>query len=192
MKNYSWLLLAGLAMSLLSCSTSGSKNSEAGEWQTVESEGFSISLPSHLKPTENLNEDAIVEYQDLSKEYYVIVISESIEEFHQAIADAELEEDYPTTGIETYSQFIKDRFESNVDDMRNITEMKKLKVHGNEARYFESNATVSGIDIFYHYGFIEGDSTYYQVMSWTLSKKEPDFKEAMLESLKSLKEVTVK
>lgn len=174
-------------IALLTACNTPAKKAEKSDWQVVKANGFEIKLPANLKTASNLNEDATVQYQNIFKEYFNIVIHESAAEFNIAIIDAELEADYPAT-IDGYANFNKDRFSENVDEIIHLSDLQSLKLNGLDARYFEARAKVSGTDIFYHYGFVKGDTSYYQVMSWTSTKREADHKATMLESLKSMKE----
>ncbi len=140
-----------------------------------------------MKEASNLNDDAVLQYQNLIKEFYTIVIQESIVEYDSVISESGLSEDYPLN-LDGYARLIGDRFEENADEIISKSELKSISVNGKNAKYFEATAKVSGLNIYYHYGFIKGDTSYYQVISWTLSDKEKKFKETMLNILKSLKE----
>jgi hypothetical protein len=183
---YKSLALVAIAVFLGSCIQTAEKK-EVTDWKTINSENFTIELPSHMKEAKDLHDDAVVQYQNAIKEFYFIVIQESISSFHQALADAELEGEY-SSDIDGYAKLVSDKFADNVDEMIKKTEMKKIALKGMDARYFESNAKVNGVDIHYHYGFVQGDTTYYQVLSWTVMGKEKKLNDTMLGILESFKE----
>lgn len=153
----------------------------------VNSRNFSLKLPSYLKKGTDLHEDAVVQYQNVIKEFYFIVIQESAEDFHATIEDSELQDDF-SADIDGYARFVGERFSENVDEVYKKTELKSITVNGKEGRYFEANAKVGEVEIHYHYGFIRGDTTYYQLLSWTLMNKESKYNDTMLNILQSFKE----
>jgi hypothetical protein len=173
-------------MFLGACSTSSDKK-ETTEWKVVNSRNFSVKVPSYLKKATELHEDAVVQYQNIIKEFYFIVIEESADAFHESIVDAELQADYPAD-IDGYARFVTERFTENVDEVYKKTDLLPITISGKNGRYFEANAKMGNVDIHYHYGFIQGDTTYYQVLSWTLMNKESKYNATMLNMLQSFKE----
>lgn len=177
-------LLAGVM--IISC-TPQNKKEEVTEWKTVGFANFTVKLPSFLKEVKDLHEDAVLQYQNPLKEFYFIVIRENASAFHQALEDGELTNDYPAN-LEGYANLIGDKFSENVDEVLTKSALKTVPLKGMEGKYFEANAKVDGIGIHYHYGFVKGDSTYYQVLSWTLDSKEKKFSDIMFDILRSFKE----
>lgn len=146
-----------------------------------------MKVPGYLKKGTELHEEAVVQYQNIVKEFYFIVIQESAGVFHSTVQESELESDYPLN-IDGYARLVGDRFSDNVDEMFKKTDLKPIVVDGKEGRYFEANAKVGDVNVHYHYGFIQGDTTYYQVLSWTLMNKESKYNDTMLGILQSFKE----
>lgn len=163
------------------------KEKKSTDWKTIDSDNFSLRVPSHLKESTQLHEDAIVQLQNPIKEFYTIVIQESQEDFHNAVIEGGLQEQYGLN-LAGYSSVVGDKFADNVDEVISKSEYMPLMIDGDSATYFESEADVSGIKIYYHYGFIKGDSLYYQVMSWTLASKKDKAHGDMVEILSSFKE----
>jgi hypothetical protein len=182
----SFAFFFSLLVILGSC-TPPSDKKENAEWKVVNSRNFSIRLPGYLKKGTNLHDDAVVQYQNVIKELYFIVIEESADVFNATIEDSDLQDDY-TQDIEGYARLVGDRFSENVDEVYKKTELKPITIEGKEGRYFEANAKVGDVDIHYHYGFVRGDTTYYQVLSWTLMGKESKYNDTMLHILQSFKE----
>jgi hypothetical protein len=178
-----------LIVSVSACLPTGreEKEKKSTEWKTITSDNFTLRVPAHLKEATELHEDAVVQLQNPIKEFYTIVIEESQEEFHNALITGGLQDDFHTN-LEGYSTLVGEKFSDNIDEMISKSEYKPLIVNGDSATYFEAEAKVSGMKIYYHYGFVRGDSSYYQVMSWTLASKKEKLHADMVEILSSFKE----
>jgi hypothetical protein len=163
------------------------KAQKSSDWKTVTTDHFTFRVPNYLKEATELHEDAVVQFQNPVKEFYLISIEESQKQLHNAIVEGGLQDDY-RLNLEGYATLIGDKFSDNVDELISKSENKALMVQGDSAMYFEAEAKVNGIKIFYHYSFIKGDSLYYQIMSWTLPSKKEKAKPIMQEILTSFKE----
>jgi len=172
---------------VLGSCTSSSEKKETAEWKIVNSRNFSVKLPSYLKKATELHDDAVVQYQNVIKEFYFIVIQESAADFSSTIESSALEDEY-SADIDGYARLVGDRFIENVDKVYKKSELRPVTVAGKEGRYFEANAKVGDVDVHYHYSFIKGDTTYYQLLSWTLMNKESKYHDTMLSILQSFKE----
>jgi DUF2075 family protein len=128
-----------------------------------------------------------VQLQNPIREFYTIVIEESQKEFNNSLIAGDLQDDYHLN-LDGYTSVVAENFTDNADEVVSKSEFIPLTVDGDSARYFESVAKVSGMEIYYHYGFIKGDSMYYQVMSWTLASKKEKVQADMLDILSSFKE----
>jgi hypothetical protein len=188
MKKY---LFAIPALLLFVSCIPGTKNekTEAADFFTVPSENFSLRLPTYMSEAKNLNEVATLQYQNVIKNIFCIVIQESTAEVDTMLVQNELINEYPL-GIEGYSKLIRDQFIENAgsDNVKGGTPLAKLEVNGADAMHFEADALVSGYNIHYHYGLIKGKTNYYQIITWTTVSKKDKFKDTMLEILKSFKE----
>ena len=168
------------------CNTSSDKK-ETAKWKVVNSRNFSVRLPSYLKQATELHDDAVMQYQNVIKEFYFIVIQEPTAEFNDMFYRGELEDEY-TPNIDGYARLIGDRFSENVDTVYQKTALKPIIIDGKDGRYFEANAKVGTVDVHYHYGFVRGDTTYYQLLSWTLMDKASKYNDTMSNILHSFKE----
>ena len=138
---------------------------------TVENR-YSISLPSFLiKAGNSLNEDASLQYQNIWKEIYVIVIDE--------LQSDDLK-GYSELLLYNFGQSIKISHKSDiVDTLINNMPAKVLTIKGE----------TEGLNIFYSLAFIQGKERYYQVMTWTSAKQENTYKDKMNKILYSFKEL---
>lgn len=172
-----------LFLSILLVTACGSSDTE----QVVTIDGrYSVSLPSFLEKTEDLNDDASLQYQNIWKELYVIVIDEPIVNMQIALEDNDLGETYPND-LEGYSELLLGSFEESIT-VHDRSAFTDTKINDMPARLVKINGRADGVDVFYHIAFVQGKEDYYQVMTWTLASREGRHKDKMDEIIYSLKE----
>jgi hypothetical protein len=137
-----------------------------------------------LSEGKDLNDDASLQYQNLFKEFYVVIIDESKESFKLAIEINELEDIYESN-FEGYTELLVGNLEAAVT-FKNKTETE-TKINGLPAKILEFEGNVDGIDIYYQVAYIDGITNYYQIMTWTLANKKETYKETMDEMFQSFK-----
>lgn len=161
-------------------------SSQEGE-QTINVEKrYSLEIPSFLSEVDNLHDEASLQYQNLFNEFYVIVIDESKEAFHNVLEENELNDTY-SSDVDGYTKIVLDALVSSVVDVIQ-TDLIETNVNGMPARLTTIEGIVEDIPVFYAYGVYEGKDTYYQVITWTLSEKQSKYESKMDAILKSLKE----
>lgn len=149
---------------------------------------YSISLPSFLvKANTTLNEDASLQYLHTWKEFYVVVIDESKAEVQKALQDYSLTDTY-SNDINGYSDLILKNFERSISTYQ-MSEITDTTINDNPARILTTKGSSEGIDAYYSIAFIQGKKRYYQVLVWTLSNKESEYKDKMKKIIFSLKEL---
>lgn len=162
------------------------QSSEKEQIVTVENK-YIVSVPSFLTQVNNLNEDASLQYQHAWKEFYVIVIDEPKIEMHKAILDNNLANIY-SNNVSGYTNLLMDNFERIISVSRKSDVVDTL-VNNMPAKILSISGRAEGIDAYYTFGFIEGKERYYQIMAWTISSKENEYKEKMNQIIYSLKEL---
>ncbi|MCD8080434.1 MAG: hypothetical protein LUF04_08500 [Bacteroides sp.] len=131
---------------------------------------YSISLPGYLSEANDLNEDASLQYQNMWKEFYVIVIDDLKSEMQDILEEHELLEIYPND-LEGYSDLIWDGFEEDMD-VQKITDPMDDMINGRPVKYRKINAVVEGVDVFYYFAIVEGKDRFYQILTWTLTERQ--------------------
>ena len=148
---------------------------------------YSISVPSFLSEGSNLNPVASLQYQNVWKEFYVIVIDESKSELHEALSQTNRAEIY-SNDLKGYSELLINGFEQGVSVIHKSEPIDTL-INNMPAKLLTISGQVNGIDIFYSIAFIEGEHQYYQIMVWTLLEKKNQFEDLMSEVIHSLVEL---
>ena len=199
-KNVIYLAIFGLIVA--SCSSSVDSDSENSlmeaiqsiaetKYNTIEVGGeYSLDVPDFMKSTSALNDEASLQYNNLFKEKYVIVIDEDKQEFIDVFKELG-EYDESKSVIDNYADLQISYFREAGGVIRESKVVSK-KINEMEGRQIAIDANVQGVDesISYWLGYVEGKDKMYSLMAWTLESRKDDFeKEAnlMIRSLKELK-----
>lgn len=151
---------------------------------------YSLNLPNFLSAANHLHEDASLQYQNVFKEFYTIVIDEPSKDFNEMIVNEPSLSEYYTADLEGYSNLIIDNMKVTIED-GTFSEFTQTKINGNDARTISINGTVEDIKVFYYLTFIKGKKQYYQIVNWTELKRKEDhlqFMENISASFKELKQ----
>ncbi|MFA6570078.1 MAG: hypothetical protein WCT77_02460 [Bacteroidota bacterium] len=134
---------------------------------------YYLNLPDYMIKTKDLNDAASLQYKNVIKEAYVIVIEDSKEELE-------------TLGVKFTNpmDFYKDFIQSFMQKINNpiAKDPYKLKVNGNSAVQGELTASIENEDIFYLITVVETKTHFYKIMCWTTL----DNKKVHLEDFKKI------
>ncbi|WP_347921745.1 hypothetical protein [Pontimicrobium sp. SW4] len=149
---------------------------------------YSIELPTFMKESEDLNEDASLEYQNIFKETYTIVIDESKEDFISAFKD--LGEFNESLSIAKNYKNIQLQFLGEEVSISRAEDIESSTINGLPFEITEVDATIDGIDIGYTLAFVEGENYVYMVMAWTLQNKHDKYRDLFQKIVKSFKVIS--
>lgn len=183
-KLFTILLLIILGFSLTSCINFKTKEKEGTSdienFNQIEiNNEYQVSLPKYMRKTSELNDDASLQYQNVFKETYVIVIDELKEEFVDVFKELDQYSDKYSL-VENYRDVQLQLFAESMN-IENETTPASMKINGLDAEMVEIDGKVQGIEdeITYFLTFIEGDEKVYMVMAWTMKNRKdtyrPDF-----------------
>ncbi len=148
-----------------------------------------MSIPNYMKQTNQLNDEASLQYNNLFKETYVIVIDEDKEQFISAIKEAEMD-DATISTIESYRNIQMELLTGNID-VSNENYSEKKTINGMNSEQVTFVGKISGVDdeIAYILTFIEGENDLYMIMDWTLNKYSKKYTNTFLKIADSFKEL---
>ncbi|HEU4717933.1 MAG TPA: hypothetical protein VFU15_08860 [Bacteroidia bacterium] len=137
------------------------------EYQTVTVKDYSVDIPKHLVVATDLNDDASLQYQDPIREFYVIVIDESKDDFINTFKEIG-EYDSTKTAEKNYREVQLKSMKDHIT-MKSDPVLKAAKINGLDAEIADFTGNVEGIqsDIWYKVAFIEGPDNMYMLMEWT-------------------------
>lgn len=138
---------------------------------------YTLQLPGHLTKTDELNDDASLQYKNEFREFYTIVIHEPKSELNTV-----LKKNYPegfyTPDLKGYTDILINGIDENIIHEEKTTTQPKT-INGLPANVAELSGLSDGLEIFIKIAFIEGKDNYYQVMVWTLANKKNEHLPAM-------------
>lgn len=152
---------------------------------------FSIEAPDFLKEVDHLNPDASLQLANNSNDFLTMVIVDSKEQFMNLLEQQELQNDFPNNldGITLFLQNLHHNIEASGGKINHRSEIKKIMVHGKDAREYTMEVTIEGENLYYLYTIIEGDAQYYQIMSWTYTSLKDSYQKDFEHINHSLKEL---
>lgn len=170
MKPLSYLLLSAILFFTASCNLIPGKKEEklvAEDFNTVAiDKQYIIRLPKYMTKAKNLSEDASLQYQNIFKETYTVVIDESKERFINTFMELSL---YDTTLSisENYRDVQLGSIEENMGVTWKSTPVA-IKIGKLDAHQIEIDGNVEDVEeeISYLFTFIEGKDNVYMIMSW--------------------------
>lgn len=151
---------------------------------------YSMKLPDYLTAGDDLNDEASLQYQNIYKEVYVIVIDEPKQDFIDVFMSLD---DYDSTKspVENYTEAQMESIEGNMSTVTSKSTVRKTKLGGCDARIADVAGTQEGIDdaMGFTVAFVEGKETLYMIMTWTFEKTKAEYQEDMDKMINSFKEL---
>lgn len=148
---------------------------------------YSMELPGSMETVKDLHPLASLQYKEKLDEFYVIVIDEKKKEMHAALETNGLSEIY-SNNVEGYATLLFDDIKTRIK-VKSNTPLKKERINGLDARTYEVNALVDGMDIYYNIAYVEGAKTYYQILTWSSISEKSKHKDKMKQIIHSFKEL---
>ena len=115
-----------------------------------------IDVPIFWTEETDLNDEAELQAASPLFEQYIIVLTESKADFEGF-----------DINLQSYSEIVRDNFLDSLGDV-SVTDEQSLTINGKNAIQYELRGTVDGLDVVYWMTCVEGNSNYYQILSWTL------------------------
>jgi hypothetical protein len=152
--------------------------------------GYSMKLPEYLTETGDLNDDASLQYQNIDKEIYIVVIDESKEEFIRIFTERN-KYDTKRSPLANYTKTQLNFFVDAAEKMYYATDLTPTKINKLKANLAEMEAKVEGVEskIYYMFAFIEGEKTMYWIMAWTFPENKEKVKPEFNKMIRSFKEI---
>ena len=171
------ILLVLLAACSISCHTPES-------YETIAVHDYFLKVPSHMTKATDLNDQASLQYQNLYKELYIIVMDENKQLVKQSLLFSGLT-DADSDAFNGYVKLLSTNLEKAVK-MKNKAE-KDTVIHSLQAKILKFDGEVDGIKIFYKTAFINGRDNYYHITTWTLQEKKTTHEATMDKMICSFK-----
>jgi hypothetical protein len=135
-------------------------------------------VPGTWSRDKKLNDVAILQAANPISEMYVIVISESKEDFDDTIT------------LDGYTSLSHDGLAKNVSEAESKPPIS-IQVSGHSAREFQLSGTVDKIKVVYLCTVVETPTHFYQILTWSLRSRFKNNEATLRSVTQSFKEVKV-
>jgi hypothetical protein len=148
---------------------------------------YQLSIPNYMTAAKSLNDNASLQYQNVFKETYVIVIDED----KQTLIDTFLGVNQYDTLLSVAENYRNIQTQLLQESMTVNSQSKPvaLKISTLDAQQMELAGSVEGVkqEIAYFLTFIEGKEKVYMIMSWTLMDRKDKYAKTFAEVSNSFK-----
>ena len=137
---------------------------------------YQLTIPGDWREDGALHDEAILKASNRLSELYVIVLTESKQDFADDVT------------LETYTTMTRDAMKGNLGSPE-ATEFVKTSVSGNPAMQYELRGTISNMKAAYINTTVETSEHYHQIIAWTLNSRFDKNQAALREVVQTFREV---
>ena len=147
-----------------------SESTSVSNYQTISVDSlYRLDVPKYMKEMGSLHPQASLQYANIYKEAYTIVLHENKYDFVEIFKELE-EYDSRLSIIENYVIVQKKMFNKNLEALK-IQDYGLIKINGYPARQVKMLGVGDGIKVQYVVAFIEGSENIYMLMNWTVKDR---------------------
>ncbi len=176
-----YLLLSFLLLVSFACSTPGTK-------EVIVENRYKLYVPKSMQLTNELNDDASLQYMDTRKGLYVMVIEDTFEDLTQAYEEVGLQDEFSLT-LDAFMELVGDSESDAFITTTDSSRMEATVINELNAMALTNVRNLQGIDIYYKIAVIAGKQSFYQVVAWTSASREGRNKEAIESIVASFSEI---
>ena len=141
---------------------------------------YSLSIPDYLQPCTDLHKDASMQYQNVEKEIYAMVIDEKKKTMQNYSLDYD---------IDTYFNNIASQgFAENIKDGK-VSIPGRQQINGHKALIAEVTGKIENNEVYYKLGLIETPYEFYQILVWTKASNKEDLEHDIVKMIESFQEL---
>lgn len=150
---------------------------------------YSMKVPAFMTVTTEIESDARLQYVNLFKEKYVVVVDEEIDEIIDLMKDFGVY-DESKSKLDNYVATTLHYFSESGSLIKNQTALKRETINGCKAISIVIDADEPSVDedITHYFTYVEGKSHFYTISSWTLFERKAAFTDEVETMKKSFKE----
>lgn len=141
---------------------------------------YSILMPSYMKPCNDIQKDASLQYQNLEKDVYAIVIDEKKVTMQDYDLNFNLDTYYNNISSQGFSESIKNG---------KISIPGRQEINGNKALIADISGKLEDNDVYYKFAVIETPYEFYQILTWTRESHRQKLEKDMIKMIESFKEL---
>lgn len=141
---------------------------------------YSLLIPDYMQACTDLHKDASLQYQNIEKDIYALVIDEK----KKTMQDYSLDYD-----IDTYFNNIASQgFSENIKDGK-VSIPGRQEINGHKALIAEITGKIEENEVYYKLGLIETPYEFYQILVWTRAQNKEELQGDITKMIESFKEL---
>lgn len=141
---------------------------------------YTILMPAYMKPCNDIVKDASLQYQNLEKDIYAIVIDEKKVTMQDYDLNFNLDSYYNSISSQGFSENIKNG---------KISIPGRQEINGNKALIADITGKLEDNEVYYKFAVIESPYEFYQIMTWTRASHREKLEKDMTKMIESFKEL---
>jgi len=141
---------------------------------------YSMNIPDYLQPCTDLHKDASMQYQNVEKDVYAMVIDEKKKTMQNYSLDYD---------IDTYFNNIASQgFADNIKDGK-VSIPGRQEINGHKALIAEVTGKIENKEVYYKLGLIETPYEFYQILVWTRGQNKEELESDIIKMVESFQEL---
>jgi hypothetical protein len=141
---------------------------------------YTILIPTYMKPCNDIQKDASLQYQNLEKDIYAIVIDEKKITMQDYDLNFNLDTYYNNISSQGFSESIKNG---------KISIPGRQEINGNKALVADITGKLEDNDVYYKFAVVETPYEFYQILTWTRASHREKLEKDMVKMIESFKEL---
>ena len=136
----------------------GQQSSIRNRQVVADDDSVRVEVPAHWKPNPELNDIASIQYANLSREQYFIVISEPKSDF------------YADMDVFSYNNLLLENFRESLTDIQ-IKYLGEVEINDMAGLKHELRGRIDGLSVVYLLVALEGTDSYHQLVFWSTAAR---------------------
>lgn len=158
------------------------------QWETVKiNKLYSVNVPSYFNATNDLNDEASLQYENVDEEVYLIVLDENKKEFKDAVN--ELLEDETVSDEELLDIYAYLQFTTFASDDDFSSYLQHLEINNLKARQLDVVNHLDEYDVSYKMACYEGKTNLYFLVTWTTLENKDRLNPDLQNIINSFREI---
>ena len=141
---------------------------------------YAILIPDYLQPCADLHKDASLQYQNVEKDIYAIVIDEKKITMQGYDLDYDLDLYFKSIASQPFLETIKEG---------KVSTPERKQIDGHKTLIAEITGKIDGTEVYYKLAVVETDYEFYQLLVWTRAENKGKFETDMIKVVESFKEL---
>ncbi len=169
-----YILLFTFSIALTSC------KQETVFTEVKVNNSYSLSIPDYMQACTDLHKDASMQYQNIEKDIYALVIDEKKKTMQDYSLDYDLDTYFNNIASQGFSENIKDG---------KVSIPGRQEINGHKALIAEITGKIEENEVYYKLGLVETPYEFYQILVWTRAQNKENLQGDITHIIESFREL---